>query len=126
MIHGTGVDIIEISRIRQSMEKYAGKFEDRLFTPGEIEYCRSKPDPSKHFAGRFAAKEAILKSLGTGMAQGIAWKDMEILTQESGQPILHVTGKGKDIFDSLNLKQIHISISHDKVYAIAQAVAETG
>ena len=126
MIHGTGVDIIEISRIRQSMEKYAGKFEDRLFTPGEIEYCRSKPDPSKHFAGRFAAKEAILKSLGTGMARGIAWKDLEILTQESGQPTLRVTGKGKDIFDSLNLKQIHISISHDKVYAIAQAVAETG
>jgi len=124
MIHGTGVDIIAISRIQQSMEKYAGKFEERLFTPGEVDYCRSKPDPSKHFAGRFAAKEAILKSLGTGMAQGIAWKDLEILNHESGQPTLRMTGKGKDIFDSLKLKQIHISISHDKVYAIAQAVAE--
>ncbi len=125
MIHGTGIDIISISRIQDSMKKYAGKFEDRLFTTREIDYCRSKPDPSKHFAGRFAAKEAILKSLGTGMAEGIAWKDLEILTQESGQPVLHMTGKGKDIFDSLNLKQIHISISHDKSFAIAQAVAET-
>ena len=71
MIHGTGVDIIEISRIKKSMDRYAGKFEEKIFTPQEIEYCRSQANPCKHFAGRFAAKEAVLKSLGTGMAQGI-------------------------------------------------------
>ena len=124
MIHGTGVDLIEISRIKNSIQKYSGKFEDRVFTAKEIDYCRSKADPFKHFAARFAAKEAVLKSLGTGMAEGISWKDMEILNQESGQPVLNLSGKGRDIFDSLNLSTIHISMTHDKQYAVAQAIAE--
>ncbi|MDH5762444.1 MAG: holo-ACP synthase [Nitrospinota bacterium] len=124
MIHGTGVDLIEISRIKNSIQKYSGKFEERVFTSKEIDYCRSKADPFKHFAARFAAKEAVLKSLGTGMAEGISWKDMEILNQESGRPVLHLSGKGRDIFDSLNLRNIHISMTHDKQYAVAQAVAE--
>ena len=124
MIHGTGVDLIEISRIKNSMKKYSGKFEERVFTSKEIDYCRSKADPSKHFAARFAAKEAVLKSLGTGMAEGITWKDMEILNQASGRPILTLTGKGRDIFESLGLRHIHISITHDRQYAVAQAIAE--
>ena len=124
MIHGTGVDIIEIARIRSSIEKYSGKFEERVFTSKEINYCRSKPDPFKHFAARFAAKEAVLKSLGTGMAHGIGWKDMEILNQESGKPVLTLSGKGLDIFNSLNLRDIHISMTHDRQYALAQAIAE--
>ena len=78
----------------------------------------------KHFAARFAAKDAVLKSLGTGMALGIAWKDMEILNQESGRPVLTLSGKGRDIFDSLNLSKIHISMTHDRSYAVAQAIAE--
>ena len=124
MIHGTGVDLIEISRIKNSIQKYSGKFEARVFTSKEIDYCRSKADPFKHFAARFAAKEAVLKSLGTGMAEGISWKDMEILNQESGQPVLSLSGKGRDIFESLNLRNIHISMTHDKSYAVAQAIAE--
>ncbi|CAI2717989.1 holo-ACP synthase [Nitrospina watsonii] len=126
MIHGTGVDIIQISRIQNSLEKYAERFENRVFTRREIEYCRSRPEPFKHFAARFAAKEAVLKSLGTGMAAGITWQDLEILNLESGQPALNITGKCREICESLNLKDIHISMSHDDVYAIAQAVAETG
>jgi len=124
MIHGTGVDIIEVDRIRKSIQKYAGRFEERVFTPKEIDYCRSKADPFKHFAARFAAKEAVLKSLGTGMAEGITWKDMEILNRESGQPVLSLSGKGKDIFNALNLKNIHVSMTHDRQYAMAQAIAE--
>jgi len=124
MIHGTGVDLIEISRIKNSIQKYSGKFEERVFTSKEIDYCRSKADPFKHFAARFAAKEAVLKSLGTGMAEGITWKDMEILNQESGRPVLSLSGKGRDIFDSLNLRNIHISMTHDRQYAVAQAIAE--
>ena len=124
MIHGTGVDLIEISRIKNSIQKYSGKFEERVFTSKEIDYCRSKADPSKHFAARFAAKEAVLKSLGTGMAEGISWKDMEILNQESGRPVLNLSGKGWDIFNSLNLRNIHISLTHGKQYAVAQAIAE--
>ena len=125
MIHGTGVDIIEISRIKNSIDRHAGRFEEKIFTPQEIEYCRSQADPSKHFAGRFAAKEAILKSLGTGMSQGISWQDLEISNQDTGAPVLKITGGGKAVFDSLNLKNIHISISHDKLYAVAQAIAES-
>lgn len=124
MIHGTGVDLVEISRIKNSIQKYSGKFEERVFTPKEIDYCRSKAEPFKHFAARFAAKEAVLKSLGTGMAEGISWKDMEILNQESGRPVLNLSGKGRAIFNSLNLRDIHISITHDKQYAVAQAIAE--
>jgi len=125
MIHGTGVDIIQISRIQKSLEKYAQRFEERVFTRREIDYCRSRPEPFKHFAARFAAKEAVLKSLGTGMAEGITWKDLEILTLESGQPALNITGRCREICESLNLKGIHISMSHDNLYAVAQAVAET-
>ncbi len=126
MIYGTGIDIIEIGRIEKSLEKYSGKFEEKIFTSKEIAYCRSKAHPARHFAARFAVKEAVLKSLGTGMTGGISWKDLEILNEEySGRPFLTITGRGKEIFDRLQLKAIHISISHDNRYAVAQAIAES-
>lgn len=124
MIFGTGVDIIEIARIERSLEKYGEKFENKIFTPTEIAYCRSKAGMGKHFSARFAVKEAVLKSMGMGMDQGIAWTDMEVVNQESGRPVLNLYGKGKELFESLNLKAIHISISHTQDHAIAQAVAE--
>lgn len=125
MIYGTGIDIIEIARIKKSLERFSGRFEEKIFTANEIKYCREKADPCKHFAARFAVKEAVLKSLGTGMSQGIAWKDIEVLNHaESGKPYLRMDGKGKKIFETLKLKNIHISISHEKNYAVAHAVAE--
>jgi len=124
MILGTGLDIIEIARIQNSLDKYSGKFEERIFTPGEIAYCRSKANPFPHFAGRFAAKEAVLKSLGFGMGAGIRWKDIEVLNRESGQPELRLTGRGRELADSLKVRRIHISISHDQTHAVAQAIAE--
>lgn len=125
MIYGTGVDIVEIDRIKQVMDKHAGRFEERIFSPDEISYSRSKADPVKHFAGRFAAKEAVLKALGTGFDGRISWKEMEVLNHEkTGRPFLRLTGKGKIIFNELDLKDIHISISHEKRYAIAHAIAE--
>lgn len=125
MIHGTGVDIVRIDRVRKSLDKFAERFEERVFTPLEIQYCKSKADPSKHFAARFAVKEAVLKSLGTGMSQGISWKDLEVLNHEkTGAPCLRLNGKGRDIFEALKLKCIHISISHENNYAIAHAIAE--
>ncbi|MFQ5672364.1 MAG: holo-ACP synthase [Nitrospinales bacterium] len=125
MIHGTGIDIIEIARIKKSLQRFAGRFEEKVFTAPEIEYCRGKADPGKHFAARFAVKEAVLKSLGTGMSRGIAWKDIEVLNHaESGKPYLRMDGKGKVVFETLKLKHIHISISHEKHYAVAHAVAE--
>ncbi len=124
MIFGIGIDIIEIERIKHSIQKYSERFEQKVFTQREIDYCRSQADPNKHFAARFSVKEAVLKSLGTGMTGGIAWKDIEVGHQRSGQPVLNLYGKGKKLFDHLKLKTIHISITHDKQYAAAQAIAE--
>ena len=125
MIYGTGIDIIEIARIKRSLETYARHFEEKIFTPSEIDYCRSKADPSRHFAARFAAKEAVLKSLGTGMSQGLSWKNIEVINHpETGKPSLLLNGKGQELFAELQLKAIHISISHEKAYAIAHAIAE--
>ncbi len=124
MIIGTGLDIIEIERIKNSIDRFEGKFEERIFTSDEIGYCRARSNPFPHFAGRFAAKEAVMKSLGTGMAEGIRWKDMEVLSLDSGKPELKLTGKSKDLAESKNIKHIHISISHDRNYAVAHAIAE--
>ena len=124
MIYGVGVDIIEIDRIKNSLKRFANHFEEKVFTVNEINYCRSKAEPSIHFAGRFAIKEAVMKSLGKGMGQSIDWKDIEVNNIESGQPVLQVYGKCKTLFNQLNLKKIHISISHDKSHAVGQAIAE--
>ena len=124
MIFGTGLDIIEISRIKKSLEKYSPRFENKLFTDKEIDYCQSQADPGKHFAARFAVKEAVSKSLGTGITREVGFKDIEVVNQVSGKPIVKMTGRGKRLFEKLNLKSIHISISHDRNYAIAQAIAE--
>tara|TARA_B100000686_G_scaffold352592_1_gene455135 strand:- start:2007 stop:2387 length:381 start_codon:yes stop_codon:yes gene_type:complete len=125
MIYGSGIDIIEIRRIQKSLEKYSDRFENRIFTSREIAYCRVKAYPARHFAARFAVKEATLKALGTGIRGGVEWKDLEVFNEEnSGRPVLKITGKGLEIFKHLKLKSIHISISHDDKYAIAQAIAE--
>jgi holo-[acyl-carrier protein] synthase len=124
MIYGTGLDIIEIKRIRNSLEKYSTRFENKVFTDIEIDYCQSQADPGKHFAARFAVKEAVSKSLGTGITGDVGFKDIEIVNQESGKPIVRMIGRGRNLFEKLKLKSIHISISHDRHYAIAHAIAE--
>jgi holo-[acyl-carrier protein] synthase len=124
MIYGTGIDIIEIKRIKNSLEKFSPRFEDKVFTNTEIDYCKSQADPGKHFAARFAVKEAVSKSLGTGISGDVGFKDIEVINQPSGKPIIKMTGRGKKLFEKLNLKSIHISISHDRHYAIAHAIAE--
>ena len=124
MIIGTGIDIVEIDRIKRSIIKYSDRFKNKVFTQREIDYCHSQADPAKHFAARFSVKEAVLKCFGTGMAGGILWKDVEVDNKKSGQPTLNLYGKGKELFNQLNIKHIHISITHDKSYAVAHAIAE--
>ncbi|MZH02791.1 MAG: holo-ACP synthase [Nitrospinae bacterium] len=124
MIFGTGLDIIEIDRIKKSLAKYSPRFENRVFTDEEISYCQSQADPGKHFAARFAVKEAVSKSLGTGINHEVGFKDIEVINQTSGKPIVRMGGRGKKLFEKLNLKSIHISISHDRHHAIAHAIAE--
>ena len=124
MIVGTGIDIVEIGRIKHSIIKYSDRFKNKVFTQKEIDYCHSQADPAKHFAARFSVKEAVLKCFGTGMTGGILWKDVEVVNKKSGQPTLNLYGKGKELFNQLKIKHIHISITHDKSYAVAHAIAE--
>ena len=124
MIFGTGLDTIEIERIKNSIEKYSPKFEQRVFTSSEISYCLAKGNPAKHFAARFAAKEAVSKCLVTGITGLLGFKDMEVINEETGKPVLKMIGKGEKLFQKLKLKTIHISISHDRTHAIAHAIAE--
>ena len=124
MIFGTGLYIIEVERIKNSIEKYSPKFEQRVFTSNEISYCQSQGDPAKHFAARFAVKEAVSKCLGTGITGALGFQDMEVIHEDTGKPVLKMLGKGKELFQKHNLKIIHISISHDRTHAIAHAIAE--
>ena len=120
---GIGIDIIECERIADMMKKHDEIFINRVFTPYEIEYCGGRKAAAQHFAGRWAAKEAILKSMGTGWAKGIRWLDIEIQTLPGGKPIVNISGVAKDICDSRGISDILISISHCHSYATAFATA---
>jgi holo-[acyl-carrier protein] synthase len=122
-IVGHGIDIIETARIRQSVEEHGERFLDRVFTPGEQEYCqRSRKRYFEHLAGRFAAKEAVLKVLGTGWRGGIAWTDIEIVSHQSGQPQVMLSGECRRIARELGIASWHVSISHIETHATASAI----
>src|SRR5512135_1629536 len=112
-IRGHGIDIVETERIRRLVEEHGNRFLDRCYTAAEIEYCRRNAKRFyEHLAGRFAAKEAILKVLGTGWTGGISWTDIEILREPSGQPKVTLRGECRRIAESLGIERWHISISH--------------
>ncbi len=124
MITGTGVDIIELERMRNMESRYGLRFLRKVFTDSEISYCQSKLKSWQHFAGRFAVKEAVLKCLGTGIQDGIGWKDVEVSNDVLGAPSAKLTGGAEERAAELGVKKIHISISHGDSSAIAQAIAE--
>ena len=122
-IIGHGIDIVETARIRASVKEHGERFLDRVYTPLEQAYCSRNPKRYyEHLAGRFAAKEAILKVLGTGWRGGIAWTDMEILPEPSGQPKVQLTGECLKIAERLGITRWHISISHIETHATASAI----
>jgi holo-[acyl-carrier protein] synthase len=121
-----GIDIIEIDRIRQSMETTGEAFRDRVFTRREIAYCESKKGARyKSYAARFAAKEAVAKALGTGISQGIRWVDIEVLNHDSGKPYVVISGKAGKIFEEMGGRHISVSLSHCGDYAVAYAALQT-
>ena len=122
MILGTGIDIVETARIRDSLEKFSDRFLNRCFLPDEIAYCRGMKFPELHFAARFAAKEAISKAFGTGIGQQLGWRDMEICKRDSGEPFVQLHGKGAELAKTRNVAEVFVSLSHCKEYAAAQAV----
>jgi holo-[acyl-carrier protein] synthase len=119
---GIGHDIIEVSRIEQSVMKHQERFYEKLFTDEEIAYCLSKPSPSLHFAGRFAAKEALAKALGFGFGSEVRWKEISILNDENGKPFVELQGKMGVDFSNFH---IDISISHIRELASAVAIIFT-
>ena len=123
MIFGIGTDIIEVARIeRQLTNSYA--LRDKLFTEREQAYANDKASMYQHYAARFAAKEAFFKALGTGYRFGMAFREIEVINDELGKPVIHVYGKTKDYIDKQGIKHIHLSISHVKEMANAFVVLE--
>jgi phosphopantetheine--protein transferase-like protein len=121
-IVGTGIDIIEISRIEKAAER-SSRFMLKVFTPGENSYFESRNNNYCHVAGTFAAKEAVLKALGTGMS-GIDWRDVEISREASGMPYVTLHGNAEAIARGMGISAFHLSISHCREYAVAQVIAE--
>ena len=124
-VFGIGTDIVECARIESMIEKHQNLFIDRVFTPVEIEYCSKRKAAVQHYAGRWAAKEAILKSLGTGWAKGIAWTDIEVRNEMGGQPKVRLGGGAREICEKKGITEILISISHCAQFATAYATALT-
>lgn len=121
-IVGIGLDLVKITRIRSLMERWQDRFLQRLYTEEERRYCLKRASPYASLAGRFAAKEAVLKALGTGWADGIRWVDIQVLNDKNGKPVATVTGRAETLLHEAGVTGIHVSLSHDADYAIAEAV----
>lgn len=125
MIVGLGVDITEVDRIEAAIARRGRAFLERLFTPSEIRYCEKHRNRAERFAGRFAAKEAAMKALGTGWARGVRWRDIEVVREPSGKPTLKLSGATRTIADALGVKNIAVTITHDGNTALAQVIFES-
>jgi len=124
MILGTGIDVIDFAKLDNAISSHGDRFLKRVFTEKEMEYCQSKAKPVQHYAGRFAAKEAVMKALHTGWSEGVGWKDVEVFLYDNGRPTVKLTGGAKARAEVMGTKSFHLSISHSGEYAIASAIAE--
>lgn len=120
---GIGTDIIECLRIAQMIERHGELFLTRVYTPHEIEYCTARKAATQHYAGRFAAKEAVLKALGTGWTRGIAWSDIEVRNDAGGKPRILLGGGAREVSEQMGIAEMLISISHCRTHATAYALA---
>ena len=124
MILGTGVDLAEVGRIRHAITRYGRRFVDRIYTPAEIAYVERKANRFERYAGRFAAKEAGMKAIGTGWKQGVRWQDFEVANLPSGRPTLRLHGEAARIADQLGVKSISLSITHTSELGMAHVILE--
>jgi holo-[acyl-carrier protein] synthase len=123
MIIGLGTDIVEITRIGQMIERHGELFLQRVYTEAEIRYCQQRKEAMQHYAGRWAAKEAVMKTLGTGFMRGVGWQDIEVANRRSGQPKIVLSGGAKELAAQRGIDEILITISHCRAYATATAIA---
>ena len=124
MIVGLGVDIAEVDRIEAAIRRHGEAFLKRVFTEAEIAYCERHRNRFERYAGRFAAKEAAMKALGTGWRRGVRWVDIEVTRNSAGKPSLALSGRAKEVADSLHVKHISLSITHSGNTALAEIIFE--
>jgi holo-[acyl-carrier protein] synthase len=124
LIVGAGVDIAEVDRIEAAIRRHGKQLLERVFTPNEIAYCERHRNHWERFAGRFAAKEAAMKALGTGWRRGIRWLDIEVANHPGGKPTLRLSGRAKEFADQLRVQHISLSITHSGKIALAQVLFE--
>jgi holo-[acyl-carrier protein] synthase len=124
MIVGTGVDIAEVPRIQAAVDRFGDRFLRRVFTPNELKYCLSRVNVAERLAARFAAKEAGMKAIGTGLHLGVTWQDVEVIRHPGGRPGIRFTGKAAEFAAQLGCKHAHLSLTHTKEHALAFVVLE--
>jgi len=121
---GVGVDIIETERIERSLERFGERFLHRVFTDGEIAYCQSMKYPARHFAARFAAKEAVSKAFGTGIGKAMGWRNIDIRKKKSGEPFLVFSGPAQELATQRGVTSALVTLSHTEYHAMACVVLE--
>ncbi len=124
MVIGVGTDMIEIARIQRSLERHGDQFLQRVFTPGEIAYCRQKKNAAESFAARFAAKEAGAKALGTGISRGVSWREFEVTRAPGQRPELLLHGRAAEIAAHLGIRRVSLSLTHSREMSLAVVIAE--
>ncbi|MBO0910191.1 MAG: holo-[acyl-carrier-protein] synthase [Acidobacteria bacterium] len=125
MIVGTGIDIAEVPRIADSIERFGDRFLRRVFTENEIGYCESKANRAERYAARFAAKEAAMKALGTGWNCGVRWRDLEVCREPGGRPTIKFHGKAAELAARMNAKNVSLSLTHTREQAMASVIFES-
>ena len=122
-IFGIGTDITECLRIARMIERHGELFLERVYTAAEMRYCQCRKQATQHFTGRWAAKEAVLKALGTGWIKGISWRDVEVRNESGGRPVVLLSGGARETAQKLGVTEVLISISHCHTHATAYALA---
>jgi holo-[acyl-carrier protein] synthase len=125
MIVGTGIDIAEVDRIRQTIKRFGRRFTERVFTADEIRYCESKANKVERYAARFAAKEAAMKAIGTGWNRGVTWRDVEVRRSPGQRPTMAFHGRAGEFFAKLGATRAHLSLTHTNDFAMAQVILES-
>ncbi len=126
MIYGVGIDLVQIKRMEEVLQRWGDKFKNKVFTAGEVAYCQKKRRAATSYAARFAAKEAFVKALGIGMRQGIHWRDIEVTHGALGKPMLKIGGRAQEICKREGIERIFLSLTHDQDYSSAMVILEKG